>query len=40
MVCAGDIKIFGGSLLIIKEDAEALVVASKEIGLEIRGLEL
>jgi hypothetical protein len=32
---ADDVNILGGSVLIVKEKAEALIVASKEIGLEI-----
>jgi len=32
---ADDVIILGGSVNIIKENAEALVVASKEIGLEV-----
>jgi hypothetical protein len=35
LVCADGINVFGGSVNIIKEDAEDLVVASKEIGLEV-----
>jgi hypothetical protein len=31
---ADDVNILGGSLHTVKENAEALVVASKEIGLE------
>jgi hypothetical protein len=30
LVCADDVNIFGGSVHIIKEEAEALVVASME----------
>ena len=33
LVHAGDINILGGSVHTIKENAEALVMASKEIGL-------
>ena len=32
---ADDVNILGGSLHTVKEDAEALVVATKEIGLEV-----
>jgi hypothetical protein len=32
---ADDVNILGGSVYIVKENAEALVVASKEIGLEV-----
>jgi hypothetical protein len=32
---ADDVNILGGSVHIVKENAEALVVASKEIGLEV-----
>jgi hypothetical protein len=35
MVYADDVNIMGGSVHTIKENAEALVVASKENGLEI-----
>ena len=35
LVYAGDINVLGGSVHNIKENAEALIVASKEIGLEI-----
>jgi hypothetical protein len=35
MVCAGDVNIFGGSVQTVKENGEALVVCSKEIGLEV-----
>ena len=34
LVCADDVNILGGSIRNIEENAEALVVASKEIGLE------
>ena len=34
LVYANDVNILGGSIHTIKENAEALVVASKEIGLE------
>ena len=32
---ANDVNILGGSVHMVKEDAEALVVATKEIGLEV-----
>jgi len=32
---ANDVKILGGSVYTVKENAEALVVASKETGLEV-----
>ena len=35
VVYADDVNILGGSLHTIKKNAEALVVASKEIGLEV-----
>ena len=35
LVYADDVNILGGSVHTIKEKAEALVVASKEIGLEV-----
>jgi hypothetical protein len=35
LVYADDVNILEGSVHIMKENAEALVVASKEIGLEI-----
>jgi hypothetical protein len=35
LVYADDVNIVGGSVHTIKENAEALVVANKEIGLEI-----
>ena len=34
LVCADDVNILAGSIHTIKENAEALVVASEEIGLE------
>ena len=36
LVYADDISIVGGSVFTIQENAEALVVASKEIGLEVK----
>jgi hypothetical protein len=35
LVCADDINILGGSVHVIKKNTEALVIASKETGLEI-----
>jgi len=35
LVYADDVNILGGSVYTVKENAEALVVASKEIGLEV-----
>ena len=35
LVYADDVKILGGSLHTIKENTEALIVASQEIGLEV-----
>jgi len=35
LVYADDVNILGGSVHTIKENAEALVVVSKEIGLEM-----
>jgi hypothetical protein len=35
LVYADDVSILGGSIHTIKENAEALVMASKEIGLEV-----
>jgi hypothetical protein len=37
LVYADDVNIFGGSVHTVKENAEVLVVASKEIGLEVNG---
>jgi len=34
-----DVNILGGSLLPVKENTEALIVASKEIGLEVNADE-
>jgi hypothetical protein len=34
---ADDVNILGGSVHTVKENAEALVAASKEIGLEVNG---
>ena len=33
---ADDVNILGGSIRMVKENAEALVVAAKEIGLEVK----
>ena len=35
LVYADDVNILGGSIHTVKENAEALVVATKEIGLEV-----
>jgi len=35
LICADDVNILGGSVHTSKENAEALVLASKEIGLEV-----
>ena len=35
---ADDVNILGGSVHTVKENAETLLVASKEFGLEVRGL--
>jgi hypothetical protein len=35
LVCADDVNILGKSIQTVKENAEALIVASKEIGLEV-----
>ena len=35
MVCADDVNICGGSVHTVKGNAEPLIVASKEIGLEV-----
>ena len=35
LACADDVNILGGSIRAVKENAEALVVAAKEIGLEV-----
>ena len=35
LVYADDVNILGGSLHTVRETAEALIVASKEIGLEV-----
>ena len=37
MVYADDVNILGGSVHTVKENAETLVVANKEIGLEVNG---
>ena len=34
-VCADDVNILAGSLHTIKKNAKALVVSSKEVGLEV-----
>jgi len=35
LLYAEDVNILGGSIHTVKENAEALIVASKEIGLEV-----
>ena len=35
LACADDVNILGGSVNTVKENAEALVVATKETGLEV-----
>ena len=35
LVSADDVNVLGGSIHTVKENAEALIVASKEIGLEV-----
>jgi hypothetical protein len=37
MVYADDVNILGGSVHTVKENAEALIMASKETGLEVNG---
>ena len=37
LVYADDVNILGGSVHTVKENAEVLIVASKEIGLEVNG---
>jgi hypothetical protein len=39
LVYADDVSILGGSIHTVKENAEALIVASKEIGLEVNADE-
>jgi hypothetical protein len=36
---ADDVNVLGGSVYAVKENAEALVVATKEIGLEVNADE-
>ena len=38
LVYADDVNMFGGSVHTLKENAEALTVASKEIGLNVKVL--
>ena len=40
LVCADDFNILGGSVHTVKENAGSLVVASKEIGLEVNADKL
>jgi hypothetical protein len=35
LVCVDDVNVFGGSVYTVKRNLEALVVASKETGLEV-----
>jgi hypothetical protein len=35
LICAADVNILGGSTHAVKENGEALVVASKETGIEV-----
>ena len=35
LACADDVNVMGGSIHTVKEKAEALVAATKEIGLEV-----
>ena len=35
LACANDVNILGGSIQMLKENAEALVAATREIGLEV-----
>jgi len=37
LVCANDLNILGGSVRAVMKISEALVAASKEIGLEVNG---
>ena len=37
LVYADDVNILGGSIHTVRENAEALIVASKEIGIEVQG---
>jgi len=39
LVYADDVNILGGSVHTVKENAEALIVASKQIGLEVNADE-
>jgi hypothetical protein len=39
LVYANDVNMLGGSIHAVKENAEALVVASKEIGLEVNAVK-
>jgi hypothetical protein len=40
LVCADDVNILGESVHAIKKNAESLVVASKEIGLEVNAFKI
>jgi len=39
VVCADDVNILGGSVHTVQENAEALLVATKETGLEVKADE-
>jgi hypothetical protein len=39
LVYADDVDVLGGSVHIIKKNAEAFIVASKEIGLEVNAFK-
>jgi hypothetical protein len=39
LVYAGDVSIVGGSILAIKKNTEAVIFASKEIGLEVNAVK-
>jgi hypothetical protein len=40
LVYADDVNILGGSVHTVKKNAEALVVATKEIGIEVNAIKL
>jgi len=39
LVYADDVRILGGSILTLKKNTEALLVGSKEIGLEVNAVK-
>jgi hypothetical protein len=39
VICVDDVNIFGGTVQTVKENAEALIVTTKEIGLEVNGVK-